>query len=106
MNEIRGEAEVQIGDQSFTLVLTMETLALVSRAHNGVTMGEALQRLVGGEPNAIAAVLKAKGNESLSAAVKTLADFMTVASGCQQAIDAMLGPDEGNAEGGAAGRKA
>ena len=105
MNEVRGEAEVKIGSETFTLAITMEVLANVSHVHSGMTMAEAVQRLVGGEPNAIAAVLKARGNERLSEAVKHLDDIMAVANGCEAAIAAMMRPDEGNAGGGAGKKK-
>lgn len=106
MNPIRGEAEVEIGGETHTLTITMEALANVSRIFQGMTMAEAIQRLVGGEPNAISAVLKARDNASLAAAVKTLPDFMAVAGGCEKAIANMMGNDEGNAGGGTESQKA
>ena len=57
-NTLRGEAEVKLGNQSFTVAVTFGGLMRLSQAIGARTMDEIYQRLLGFEPFAVSCAIR------------------------------------------------
>ena len=57
-NTLRGEAEVTLGNQSFTVAVTFGGLMRLSQAIGAKTMDEIYQRLLGFEPFAVSCAIR------------------------------------------------